>query len=150
MQKTRREQIKRLYEKNQACLDKAVLSISLAMPPIMGFLYEKLSPNTTLAFFLFISCSSLFCITVISYLMGFITAKNGCSYQDTAETQKNKDKENYKKRATNCYNFADVLEVIQMASIIFAFILLPIFLYSATTSTNSTTTTKISIVIEEK
>lgn len=115
---TRKQKIKRLYEANQNGLDKALLSVILALPPVLIFLYDKFDKTNTMACHLYLWAIGISLFMLILFLFGFAFAKYGCDSDDFAHSAKCKHKKAHQMFANFCFNLADFLEKIYLLGVI--------------------------------
>lgn len=122
----RKQKIKRLYEDNQKGLDKVFLSIILALPPILFFLYDKFDKENPLGRHLYLCAIGTSFIILILFLFGFVLAKRGCNLDDFAHSKQCRNKKSKQKFANLYFKIADIFEGIYLLGII----LISIFLFA--------------------
>lgn len=123
---TRKQKIKRMYEDNQKGLDKVSLSIILALPPILFFLYDKFDKENSLGRYLYLGAIGTSFIILILFLFGFVFAKWGCNLDDFAHSEQCKNKKLKQKVANGCFRIADISEKIYL----FGIVLVLVFLFA--------------------
>ena len=121
---TRKQKIKRLYEANQNGLDKVLLSVILALPPVLIFLYDKFDKTNTIACYLYLWAVGSSFVILILFLLGFSFAKLGCNSDDFAHSRKCKHKKARQLFANLCFFIADYLELLYLLGVIFVLCLL--------------------------
>ena len=117
MAETRKQKIKRLYELNQNGLDKALLSVILALPPVLIFLYDKFDKTNTMACHLYLWAIIISFVILVLFLFGFCFAKWGCNADDFANNKKCKYKSRYQNFANICFKVANFLEFVYLLGI---------------------------------
>lgn len=117
-EETRKQKIKRFYEANQTALDKALLSVILALPPVLIFLYDKFDKTNTMASQLYLWAIGISLSTLALFLFGFVFAKHGCNSDDFAHSTKCKHKRVHQMIANFCFNLADFFEKIYLLGVI--------------------------------
>lgn len=113
-----KQKIKRFYEANQNGLDKALLSVILALPPVLIFLYDKFDKTNSMACQLYLWAIGISLFTLTLFLLGFVFAKHGCDSDDFAHSTKCKNKRVHQRIANFCYNLADFFEKIYLLGVI--------------------------------
>lgn len=126
---TRKQKIKRLYEVNQNGLDKALLSVVLALPSILIFLYDKFDKTDVQICHLYLWAVACSFVMVVLFLFGFIFAKRGCNLDDFANSTKCKHKKFDQMFANFYFKLSDYCEKIYILDIIVILVLLFFLFY---------------------